>query len=219
MSELPPFVQHNDDLGKHILYKPSARVSDIRAKEIQELIDSMRPKMVVAGIGLAAVQVGHPVQVFMIEYHPPVSNFKKEERYKVVMPDVPYQVFINPRITKASSERVSFWHGCLSAADKDRGKVATYKWIEFEAYDREGRKLTGRLDDLGAVIFQHEFRHLLGRLYFDQTHIFMPSDELDRRREAGEIAAYEICGDDVPFLLSDYVVGESIEEYAKRTQN
>lgn len=218
MNELPIFVQHNDSLGKSILYKPSKRVENIQAKEIQDLIDAMRPKMVMAGIGLAAVQVGHPVQVFMIEYHPPVGEFKKDERYKVIMPDVPYQVFINPRITKASKEKVSFWHGCLSAADKDRGKLATYKWIEFEAYDREGKKFTGRLDDLGAVIFQHEFRHLLGRLYFDQTHIFMKSDELDRRREIGEIAAYEICGDEVPLLLADYKIGESIEQYSERTK-
>ncbi len=218
MNELPKFVQHNDSLGSRILYTPSAYVENITSKEVQDLIDSMRPKMVAAGIGLAANQVGHPLQIFMIEYHPPIDEFKKGDRYKVVMPDVPYQVFINPRITEASPETVSFWHGCLSAADKDRGKVATYEWIDFEAFDRKGKKFSGRLDDFAAVIFQHEFRHLLGRLYFDQTNLFMAADELDKKRASGEIAAYEICGPDVPHLLSDYVVGETIDEYAQRAR-
>lgn len=214
--ETPQFVQYSDKLGRDILYKPTRRVQDIQAKTVQSLIDSMHPKMTAAGIGLAANQVGEPLQLFMIEYHPPTEDTKESTRYKVIMPDVPYQVFINPRITKASKETVSFWHGCLSAADKERGKVATYKWIEYQAYNRDGKKIMGRLDDLGAVIFQHEFRHLLGKLYFDQTHIFMASEELDRKRQSGEIKAYEICGKEVPLLLADYDVGESIEDYARR---
>ncbi|MDE4948973.1 peptide deformylase, partial [Francisella tularensis subsp. holarctica] len=80
---------------------------------------------------------------------------------------VPYQVCINPKMTKASKQRVSFWHGCLSALGENRGKLATYKEIEYEAYNQHGEKITVKLDSIAAVIFQHEFTHILGSVYVD----------------------------------------------------
>ncbi|MDE5010892.1 peptide deformylase, partial [Francisella tularensis] len=78
----------------------------------------MHEKMQGNGIGLAANTIGYPYQIFMIEF---VSS---NARYPFSFDSVPYQVFINPPITKASKQRVSCWQGCWSAGGEKRGTRA-----------------------------------------------------------------------------------------------
>lgn len=210
------FVQHSSDLGKDILYRPSLRVDDIKSQDIQNLITKMKNQMQGEGIGLAANQIGNPLQIFMIEYSSEVENPAHSDRYDVVMPAVPFQVFINPKIINVSKDLVSFWHGCLSAVDSNLGLVSTYKWIEYEAYNEKGEIISNRLDDFGAVIFQHEFRHLLGGLYIHKAKVFKAYDELEKLFKSGRLKAYDVAKDDTPHLLDDYHIGESIEEFSKR---
>ena len=114
------------------------------------------------GIGIAANQVGLNLQIFIIE-----SNHEDSEaRYKNIL-DVKKQVFINPKIKSASKKLTNFWHGCLSAKGQFRGQVSTYESIFYEALDENLNKVSGKLDGMAAVIFQHEFRHLLSNLYVD----------------------------------------------------
>jgi len=120
------------------------------------------------------------------------------------------QVFINPRIINASSEKISFGHGCLSALDKPGGLVATYRRIEYEAYDENGKYKTERLDGLESVIFQHKFCHLLGSLYLDHAKSFMDVNELRLLFETGKLKLYEPANEDIPLLLEGYSIGESI---------
>ena len=68
------FVQHNSELGKDILHRPSLRVDDIKSQDIQNLITKMKNQMQGEGIGLAANQIGNPLQIFMIEYSSEVEN-------------------------------------------------------------------------------------------------------------------------------------------------
>ncbi|MES2614191.1 MAG: peptide deformylase [Bdellovibrionota bacterium] len=201
------FVQYSSGIGKKILYEPTKPVDaeSIGAPKIQKIISSMKAHLQGKGIGLAANQIGEPLQIFMIEYR------QDTERYKYLnFPSIPLQVFINPRITAASKEKMSFWHGCLSALDKPRGLIATYQWIEYEAYDENGHKKTGKLDGLGAVIFQHEFRHLLGSLYIDHAKIFLNQEELKQLFESHKLNPYEPANDDIPLLLADYEIGAPI---------
>ena len=84
------------------------------------------------------------------------SSEKSKKRYPSLS-EVSFQVFINPVITKASSDRVRFWHGCLSAKGKKYGELASYTWLKYEALDSSLQTMRGSLDGLAAVIFQHEF--------------------------------------------------------------
>ena len=179
----------------------------------------MKEKMTGWGIGLAANQLGTPLQAFMIGFTQDTSAPSHTNRYRTNLADVPFQVFINPKITKTSEEKVSFWHGCLSALEHKKGIVATYKWIDYEAYNEKDEKIKGRLDDFGAVIFQHEFRHLLGGLFLDTAKTFHSQEELWKFFDKGEIKPYDKASPELPFLLEDYLVGESIEEYSERRKN
>lgn len=211
------FVQYNDGLGKKILYSPCQRIENILSHETQSLIAELKEKVEGRGIGLAANQIGHHLQAFVIELVNNPEDPRFAPRYPKELPSVPFQLFINPRITASSEERVSFWHGCLSALEmKERGKVATYAWLDYEAFNAEGQKINGRLTDMAAVIFQHEFRHMLGKLYLDCTDIFMPLEVLNEKRSSGAEGFLLPCGQEVPLLLADYDVGDSIEDYARK---
>ncbi len=120
------------------------------------------------GIGIAAPQVGISQQIFIIEASLDSSRYPFLRKYPQLKP-VAQQIFINPRITQVSKEYIKYWHGCLSAKGLDRGLVRTYKSLHFEAQNLEGKVFKGYLDSFAAIIFQHEFRHLLGSLYIDHA--------------------------------------------------
>jgi peptide deformylase len=179
--------------------------------QLAAVVDQMRSVMQQqGGIGIAANQVGLRLQIFLIEAKP------DNPRYQVLGP-VPYGVFINPRITAASEERRNFWHGCLSAVGEARGNVATYEWIEVEAAGLDGVVKQARLESLAAVIFQHELRHLLGGTYLDQARTLLAKDELDQQLDAGELPFFEPVGNELPLLIGDYSVGETLEDFYSRT--
>ena len=113
---------------KSALYLPPRRITDqeFNSPALHELIDNMYNLMVQkSGVGIAANQMGKRLQVFIIEAK------SDNPRYKILGP-VQKQIFINPIITKVSSTKKNFWHGCLSADGEKRGNVATYEWIEYQ---------------------------------------------------------------------------------------
>lgn len=209
-------VQHipEDQTGRkgNALYiEPRAITEEeFNTPELSTYIDSMYAVMVrTAGVGIASNQLGKRLQIFMIEAKP--SN----PRYKV-LGAVEKQVFINPVITKTSKVRKNFWHGCLSADGENRGNVATYEWIEYRCQNEKGKVRTGRLEGFAAVIFQHEFRHMLGGTYLDHAHHFLPKEELDSLLDSGELPFFEIAHDTLPLLIEGYEIGESISDFHAR---
>ena len=82
-----------------------------------------------------------------------------------------------------------------------------------EIYDEANEKLnkiSGKLDGMAAVIFQHEFRHLLGKTYVDFAHKLLEAEELNIEIENGNYDDLEDCDSSIPHLLSDYKIGSSI---------
>lgn len=209
VQQIPPNATGRDT---NALYLPPRRVSkkEFGSPELDTYIDSMYAVMLrTGGVGIASNQLGKRLQIFMIEAE------SDNPRYQI-LGSVPMQVFINPRITKVSEKRMNFWHGCLSAKDSDRGNVATYEWIEYECQDREGELKSGRLDGFAAVIFQHEFRHMMGGTYLDHARHFVPKHELDRRITSGDLPFFELASDTLPLLIEGYSLGESLDEYHAR---
>jgi peptide deformylase len=194
------------------LYLPPRMIKEkeFDTKNLYQVIDSMYFIMQKkAGVGIAANQIGKRLQIFIIEAK------ADNPRYKVLGP-VAKQVFINPRITKVSDNRMNFWHGCLSAEGKDRGNVSTYEWIEYECNDEKGGIRKARLDGFAAVIFQHEFRHLLNGTYLDVAHEFLPKTELDYQISIGKAAFFSNVNNALPLLIGDYKIGESLDDYHSR---
>jgi peptide deformylase len=209
-------VQQTRDLDarrENPLYLPMRKIlpQDFRDPTWPRLLQAMRDLMhATGGIGIAANQVGKSFQVFMIEAKP------TNPRYQGIGA-VPYQVFVNPRIVKASKERRNFWHGCLSAVGEPRGNLATYESIDVAFLDEQGAKRESHLNGLAAVIFQHELRHLLGGTYLDKARQLVAKDELDRKLDSHELPFFDRTDDSLPLLLDDYRVGETLEDFYGRS--
>jgi peptide deformylase len=195
--------------NQNALYLPPRKIrkEEFNSTKLNDFIDRMYSVMVKnSGVGIAANQLGKRVQIFIIEAN------DDNPRYKV-LGQVEKQLFINPIITKVSTEKKNFWHGCLSAMDEKRGNVATYEWIEYQCQNQKGEVQIGRLDGFAAVIFQHEFKHLMNGTYLDIAKQFLSKTELDKKIASGELPFFEIAADTLPLLINGYTIGKTLNEY------
>jgi peptide deformylase len=148
MAKLPIIV-----LPDPILRLPSAPVERVDA-DVLRLIDDMLETMYAApGVGLAAVQVGVPRRVLVLD----VSD-KDDEQAPIAM--------INPEIVALGGEPRTHEEGCLSIPDVrieiERPGSATVRYI-----DRDGARQELVADGLLATALQHEMDHLDGKLIID----------------------------------------------------
>jgi peptide deformylase len=151
---LLPIVEVPDPRLKQIS-APVAEVDD----EIRSLIADMFETMYAApGIGLAAIQVGVPKRVLVIDLQEP-----EEEGGEPVRDP---RVFINPEIVTRSDREVPYTEGCLSVPDQyaevDRPDSIRARWL-----DERGVAHEEEIDGLLAVCLQHEMDHLEGILFID----------------------------------------------------
>ena len=145
--------------------------AEFAGKEIQKLIESMRRTMYDApGVGLAAPQVGLPLQLAVIEdrseYHKDVSEEQLRERERR---PVPFHAIINPRITEKSEDTVEFFEGCLSLGGFS-ALVTRSRTVRVEFLNERGIEETREASGWYARILQHEIDHLRGTLYIDRMH-------------------------------------------------
>lgn len=127
--------------------------------DLQTLIDDMFETMYDApGIGLAAVQVGVPKRLLVIDLQE-----KDVESGETIREPL---VFINPEILEESEELTVYNEGCLSVpdqyADVARPSVIKAKWL-----DRNGKAHLEEIDGMLATCLQHEMDHLEGILFID----------------------------------------------------
>lgn len=158
-------------VGEPVLRKVARPLApeEIGLPETQQLIDWMRETMLGApGVGLAAPQVGLPIQLAVIEDRPEYTRDISPERLaERERQRVPFSVLVNPRIIEQSEEQVEFFEGCLSLSGYS-ALVKRSQTVVVEHLDRLGQ--TQRIEASGwyARILQHEIDHLLGRLYIDR---------------------------------------------------
>lgn len=144
--------------GEELLRKKASLVSTITS-DIHELVDSMIETMdVTDGIGLAAPQVHHSIQLFIMRK--PVMEGKK-----LVFKEV--HVFINPLILETSSDLFREQEGCLSIPHI-RHSVSRPKTIKMEFTTLSGERLTQIFTGWEAKIIQHEYDHLQGLFFIDR---------------------------------------------------
>jgi peptide deformylase len=132
---------------------------EIASAEVAQLIDLMRETMRDApGVGLAAPQIGLPLQLAVIE---DVAEVEAAERRPV-----PFHVIINPQIT-LDDERIDFFEGCLSV-DGYQAVVPRARTVHVTARDHRGEPVSIDATGWYARILQHEIDHLHGTLYIDR---------------------------------------------------
>jgi len=137
-------------LGDERLKKHSILVPDFDG-EIESLIEQMFETMYAnKGIGLAAVQVGKLIRLFITH----VPN------------DAP-RVFINPEVIETSVDQGSFEEGCLSIPEVNTDVVRPIQ-AKAQAWNVKGRPFSLDADDILARVIQHELDHLNGVLFIDR---------------------------------------------------
>jgi peptide deformylase len=150
--------------------RPLSR-DEILSPHIQELIVAMRETMRDApGVGLAAPQVGIPLQIAVIEdrqeYIDKLPPGHAAERGRAA---VPFQVLINPSLTTEGESRVPFFEGCLSLAGFT-AIVPRYSKVHVECLNEKAEPVEIHAEGWYARILQHEIDHLHGRLYIDSMN-------------------------------------------------
>jgi peptide deformylase len=146
-----------------ILRERTKRVSSFDGS-LHRLLDDMLETMRDApGVGLAANQIGIPLQVAVIEVDERITEL------------------VNPQVVKGSGEQLD-WEGCLSIPGYV-AEVARHEKVTVKARDRHGREFRVKGTELFARALQHEIDHLNGGLYIDTLESL---DELVRVGESEE---------------------------------
>src|SRR3954469_15221824 len=130
--------------------------------EVRSLVADMFETMYAApGIGLAAIQVGVPERILVIDLQEPADPEDPESQ-----PVKDPRVFINPEIVEHSAQDVPYTEGCLSVPDQyaevDRPDGIRAKWLDLDGKPHD-EEITGLL----ATCLQHEMDHLEGILFID----------------------------------------------------
>jgi peptide deformylase len=130
--------------------------------DLKRLVADMFETMYAApGIGLAAVQVGVPIRLLVIDLQEP-EDADDPESPVVRQP----RVFINPEILWHSDEEVPYTEGCLSVPEQ-YAEVMRPDRIRAKWQDADGKSHEEDIDGLLAVCLQHEMDHLEGILFID----------------------------------------------------
>ena len=136
-----------------LLRQVSKPVSKVGKKE-QELMTDMLETMYAAnGIGLAAIQVGIPQRIIVMDICK--EKNKKEPRF-----------FVNPIIKNKDPFKATYEEGCLSVPNQF-AEVDRPSKCEVEYLDYNGNKQLLKADGLLATCIQHEMDHLEGILFID----------------------------------------------------
>ena len=120
----------------------------------QKLMDDMVETMYAAnGIGLAAIQIGFPQRII-------VMDISKDKKNKNPM------YFVNPIILNTATEQSTYEEGCLSVPDQF-AEIDRPNKCEVEYLDYNGEKKLLKAEGLLATCIQHEIDHLEGILFID----------------------------------------------------
>lgn len=159
--------------GEPVLRKAARplRSNEIRSREIRDLIAEMKETMYAApGVGLAAPQVGHGIQLAVIEDREQyMKDWTPEQLAARERKPVPFHVIINPKLTLPGDEQAEFFEGCLSVQGL-MALVPRCRRVRVDCLDENGTQRIIEGSGWYARILQHEIDHLLGTLYLDRMY-------------------------------------------------
>ena len=145
---------------KTILTEPNKKLREVSKPvekvglEEQKLMNDMLETMYAAnGIGLAAIQIGVPKRIIVMDISK--DEDKKEPRY-----------FVNPVIKNKDNSKKTYEEGCLSVPNQF-AEIDRPKKCEIDYLDYNGEKKLLKAEGLLATCIQHEMDHLEGILFID----------------------------------------------------
>jgi len=163
--------------------KPVEAVDD----ELRALMDDMLETMYAApGIGLAAIQVGVPKRVIVMDLAR--GDEAKQPRY-----------FVNPEVLWASEELAPYEEGCLSVPEI-YDEVERPARVRVRYLDYDGQPVEEDAEGLYAVCIQHEIDHLEGVLFLDHLSRLKRDRAISKVRKAAKDDAKESAKDHAPAL-------------------
>ena len=130
--------------------KTVEKVGDDERTLMDDMLDTMYDA---PGIGLAAIQIGVPKRIIVMDISR--DENKKEPRY-----------FVNPVIKNKNEEKAKYEEGCLSVPDQF-AEIERPNTCEVEYLDYNGKKQILKANGLLATCIQHEMDHLEGILFID----------------------------------------------------
>jgi peptide deformylase len=130
--------------------KPVAQVTDDTRRIMDDMLDTMYDA---PGIGLAAIQIGIPLRLVVIDLAK-----EGEEKQPIFL--------VNPEITWASEEQSDYEEGCLSIPEFF-DMVSRPKEVKVQFLDRDGKPQEMHCSGVLATCVQHEIDHLNGVLFID----------------------------------------------------
>jgi peptide deformylase len=129
-------------------------------EELHTLLDDMYDTMLAKeGVGLAAIQIGVPLNVLIINLPNEEGEQNEEDLVEA----------INPKILHKEGS-IKFKEGCLSVPDYNEDVVRAKK-VQIEYFDRKGQKIIQEYEEFFAVAWQHEMDHLHGKLFIEKLSI------------------------------------------------
>lgn len=150
--------------GDPVLRQKAVPVAVIDDRMRQLAADMLETMYNAPGVGLAAPQVGAAIRLIVVDDG-----------------SGPHTLF-NPRVVSRRGE-VCEEEGCLSVPGMV-GRVRRAAQVEVEAYDRAGRAILVRGDDLLAIILQHETDHLDGVLFTDKAESLRRAEKNGENQES-----------------------------------
>lgn len=167
-----PILTVPDPVLKQVSKPVEGPVTD----ELRRLMDDMLETMYDApGIGLAAIQVGVPLRIIVMDLA------KKGE------PPAP-RYFINPEILWASEEKKGWEEGCLSVPEI-YDEIERPARIRIRYLDYDGKAVEEEAEGLYAVCLQHEMDHLEGTLFIDYLSRLKRDSAIRKVKKANRDAA------------------------------
>ena len=167
---------------KNILKEPNKILRQVSlpvekvGKEEQILMDDMLETMYEAkGIGLAAIQIGIPKRIIVMD----IGNRDKEKKP---------MYFVNPIIKNKNSDYSTYEEGCLSVPNQF-AEINRPSTCEVEYLDYNGNKKILKASGLLATCIQHEMDHLEGILFIDYLSKLKKSmiiKKLTKQRKSSE---------------------------------
>ncbi|MEM7730212.1 MAG: peptide deformylase [Pseudomonadota bacterium] len=169
-----------------ILTVPDPRLKTVSAPveavtdETRALMDDMLATMYDApGIGLAAIQIGVPQRVIVMD----LAQEGEDPRPKY---------FVNPEILDPADTTVPYQEGCLSVPDiyddVDRPETCRVTYLDYD-----GNRVTEDCEGLYAVCIQHEMDHLEGIVFLDHLSRLKRSRAIKKVVKAQKLKAEDCC--------------------------
>lgn len=107
------------------------------------------------GIGIAAPQIGVPLQVAIVDISQRNPGAKR-------------LVLVNPKILRHSEARLVSREGCMSLPDYT-ADLNRWEWVEISWFDEKGKHHKGKFQGIEGICVQHEIDHLQGKLFLDRV--------------------------------------------------